>query len=57
MHTVWRVKIVWTVLFEGVIGEANLVSWLLVAAAVSFKSVVSDSCCYEARQDSLDCAV
>lgn len=25
MHTVWRAKIVWAVVFEGVIGEANLV--------------------------------
>jgi hypothetical protein len=26
MHTVWRSKVVWTVIFEGVVGEANLVS-------------------------------
>ncbi|KIY99345.1 hypothetical protein MNEG_8613 [Monoraphidium neglectum] len=25
MHTVWRAKVVWTVIFQGVVGEANLV--------------------------------
>jgi hypothetical protein len=28
MHTVWRAKIVWAVVFDGVVGEANLVGAL-----------------------------
>jgi hypothetical protein len=44
MHTVWRAKVVWAVVFAGVVGEANLVraarvSWALWFGATSHTSL------------------
>jgi hypothetical protein len=47
MHTVWRAKIVWAVVFEGVVGEANLVSCCAwgAGAAGSFTPVAQGGTC------------